>query len=552
MNTISGNTAGLKPAQFRALDRLSSRRIAPESIIDRETARQLAALSFALNRQLGLLIHRSGQIEGVLVGDFDRITIPALPGQGSGKRLCGLRCVRTALGPGGITDEDIMDLACLRLDLFSVLNLRDGLPDLLRSAHLLPRPDTVTGRDWTELPPVHPAHQTASCLALVQALEDEFARTTPLKQAEEGKDRAILVSVSTAPRSEAEDSLRELAELARSAGVLVLNRVIQRQRQINPRFLMGRGKLVEIMLDSVRLAANLLIFDQELTPSQMRSITDHSALRVIDRTQLILDIFARRAVSREGKLQVEMAQLKYMLPRLTTRDDALSRLTGGIGARGPGETRLEIDRRRINDRIARLSRELDQVGKERSRRRERRRKRDVPVISLVGYTNAGKSTLLNTLTGSGILAEDLLFATLDPTSRRLRFPEDREVIITDTVGFIRKLPGDLLKAFASTLEELHEADLILHVIDRANPAWQQQAEAVDSLLTQLDLDSIPRIRVLNKMDLLTEEERVCALQDGAVGISATRSESLHPLLERAQAVLRTRFGKASAGRALQT
>lgn len=552
MNTISGNTAGLKPAQFRALDRLSSRRIAPESIIDRETARQLAALSFALNRQLGLLIHRSGQIESVLVGDFDRITIPALPGQGSGKRLCGLRCVRTALGPGGITDEDIMDLACLRLDLFSVLNLRDGLPDLLRSAHLLPRPDTVTGRDWTELPPVHPAHQTASCLALVQALEDEFARTTPLKQAEEGKDRAILVSVSTAPRSEAEASLRELAELARSAGVLVLNRVIQRQRQINPRFLMGRGKLVEIMLDSVRLAANLLIFDQELTPSQMRSITDHSALRVIDRTQLILDIFARRAVSREGKLQVEMAQLKYMLPRLTTRDDALSRLTGGIGARGPGETRLEIDRRRINDRIARLSRELDQVGKERSRRRERRRKRDVPVISLVGYTNAGKSTLLNTLTGSDILAEDLLFATLDPTSRRLRFPEDREVIITDTVGFIRKLPGDLLKAFASTLEELHEADLILHVIDRANPAWQQQAEAVDSLLTQLDLDSIPRIRVLNKMDLLTEEERACALQDGAVGICATRSESLHPLLEQAQAVLRTRFGKASAGRALQT
>ena len=552
MSTISGNTAGLKPAQLRALDRLSNRRIAAESIIDRETARQLAALSCALNRQLGLLIHRSGQIEGVLVGDFDRITIPALPGLGSGKRLCGLRCVRTALGQGSITDEDIMDLACLRLDLFSVLSLRDTLPDLLRSAHLLPRPDSITGRDWAELPPVHPAHQTLSCLALVQALEEEFARTTPLKQAEEGKDRAILVSVSTAPRSEAEASLHELAELARSAGVLVLNQVIQRQRQLNPRFLMGRGKLVEIMLDSVRLAANLLIFDQELTPSQMRSITDHSDLRVIDRTQLILDIFARRAVSREGKLQVEMAQLKYMLPRLSTRDDALSRLTGGIGARGPGETRLEIDRRRINDRIARLSRELDQVGKERSRRRERRRKRDVPVISLVGYTNAGKSTLLNTLTGSDILAEDLLFATLDPTSRRLRFPEDMEVIITDTVGFIRKLPDDLLKAFASTLEELHEADLILHVIDRANPAWQQQAATVDTLLTQLDLDNIPRIRVLNKIDLLTEEERVCALQDGTVGISATRSESLLPLLERAQAVLRSRLGREGVGRALQT
>ena len=289
---------------------------------------------------------------------------------------------------------------------------------------------------------------------------------------------------------------------------------------------------------SVRLGANLLLFDQELSPSQTRSVTDHTDLRVIDRTQLILDIFASRATSREGKLQIEMAQLKYLLPKLTTRDDALSRLTGGIGARGPGETRLEIDKRRINDRLARLSKELENVGKQRYHRRQRRRKREVPVISLVGYTNAGKSTLLNTLTNSGILAEDMLFATLDPTSRRLRFPEDMEVIVTDTVGFIRNLPAGLLKAFASTLEELHEADLLVHVIDRSNPAWRQQAEVVESLLAELELDDIPCLRVLNKIDLLDAEERERAIQDEGIGISANERDSLHPLIERAQVMLR--------------
>lgn len=543
--TVTGIISGLKPKQLRDLERLAQKKGEPEEILGRETARALAALSTELNRRIGLLIHRSGQIETVIVGDYDRITIPALAHVGTaGGRLRGLRCVHTVLGHAApISEEDIMDMACLRLDLMATLTIRDGLPELLHPIHLIPV--QVDGRDWATLAPMHPAHQSLSCIALIEALEAEFVRERPIRAIDMGKDRAILVSVTTGGRVEAEDSMAELAELARSAGVEVLAQVIQRRKQIHPRFILGRGKLVEIMLMSLRLGANLLLFEQELSPSQIRSVTDHTDLRVIDRTQLILDIFARRARSREGKLQIEMAQLKYMLPRLTTRDDALSRLTGGIGARGPGETRLEIDKRRINDRIARLAKELKTVGNQRYHRRSRRRKRDIPVISLVGYTNAGKSTLLNTLTKSDIQAEDLLFATLDPTSRRLRFPEDMEVIITDTVGFIRNLPGELLKAFASTLEELLEADLLLHVIDVANPLWPHQVEVVEQLLAELELDAIPCLKVYNKIDQLpVEEQQRFLVSDEGVGICAQDATSLTPLLVRAQRLLVESVGKA--------
>jgi GTP-binding protein HflX len=542
MTHVTGETAGLKPHQLKDLERLARKRVSPDEIISRDLARSLSSLSTDLNRQLGLLVHRSGQVEAVIVGDHDRIVIPPLSTlRTAGGRLRGLRCVHTTFGRIGITDEDVMDLACLRLDLMSALTMADGLPHLLHTAHLLPEP--VAGRDWGELAPVHPAGQTTSCLAFIESLEDEFVRARPLKEVDRGQDRAILVSVATGSAGEAADSLAELAELARSANVAVLDRVSQRRKTIHPRFLLGKGKLMEIMLRSLRLGANLLIFDQELTPSQIRSVTEHTDLRVIDRTQLILDIFASRALSREGKLQIEMAQLKYLLPRLSSRDDALSRLTGGIGARGPGETRLEIDRRRINDRITRLAKDLKTVGQERFHRRSRRRKRDVPVISLVGYTNAGKSTLLNTLTRSQIKAENLLFATLDPTSRRLRFPKDMEVIITDTVGFIRNLPEDLLKAFASTLEELHEADLLVHVIDVANPAHEEQEAVVDGLLRELGLENIPCLRVYNKVELVDTETRERLGRRDGVAVSALDETTLAPFLERAQAILQGTLGK---------
>jgi GTP-binding protein HflX len=314
------------------------------------------------------------------------------------------------------------------------------------------------------------------------------------------KDRAILVSVSKKNRSEQEESIEELKELARSDSIQVLDTVIQRPHDINPKYLLGEGKLKELIIRSQQLGADLIVFDQNLTPAQVRSIGDVTEMRVIDRTQLILDIFARRAHSRDGKVQVELAQLKYRLPRLSERSTALSRLTGGIGGRGPGETRLEIDMRRARDRIGRLEKELKALSGSRQQRRERRIRSGIPIVSIVGYTNAGKSTLFNNLTKSHVKAEDLLFATLDTATRRLRFPREREVVITDTVGFIKDLPPDLLGAFRATLDEMQDADLLLHVVDISNPRFEHQMKSVDTLLTEISLDHIPRLTVFNKAD----------------------------------------------------
>jgi GTP-binding protein HflX len=314
------------------------------------------------------------------------------------------------------------------------------------------------------------------------------------------KDRAILVSASKKSRNEQEESVEELKELARSDGITVLDTVIQRLHDINPRFLLGEGKLKELIIRSQQLGADLIVFDQNLSPAQTKSIGDTTELRVIDRTQLILDIFARRAHSGDGKVQVELAQLKYRLPRLSERSTALSRLTGGIGGRGPGETRLEIDMRRARDKIRRLEKQLAGLGKARDQRRERRVKSDIPIISIAGYTNAGKSTLFNALTRSGVKAENLLFATLDTATRRLRFPRDREAVITDTVGFIKDLPKDLLGAFKATLDEMQDANLILHVVDISNPRFEQQMASVDSLLVEIGLDRIHKLAVFNKAD----------------------------------------------------
>ncbi len=528
----------MKKQQMKALERLGGKRVQRDNIINPEMARTLCRLSQELNRQIGLLIHRSGKVEAIIVGNFSQIVIPQLGHlRSSGGRLKGVRLIHTHLAGEGISDEDLMDLLFLRLDLLSVLKITpDGLPERIYTAHLLPT--EKDGRNWTFLEPVHPANQTDSVEELILALEREFASRSRTRKVDQKQDRAILVSVSTEAKTRAEESLAELVELCRSDNVLVLDTVLQRRRKVNPRLILGKGKLADIMIRALQLDANLLIFNQELNPSQIGSIIDFTELRVIDRTQLILDIFAHRAMSREGKLQVEMAQLKYMLPRLSFRDDALSRLTGGIGARGPGETKLEIDRRRINDRVTRLAKELKNVSRERYRRRAKRRKKDLPVLSLVGYTNAGKSTLLNTLTNSKIFAEDKLFATLDPTSRRLRFPAETEVIITDTVGFIRNLPAELLKSFMATLEELREADLLIHVVDISNPAYHDQMNVVEQFLRDLDLENIPCLKLYNKVDLLKEgtlTEKV--RKEGGLLVSALQPETLKPFLLQAERII---------------
>uniref|UniRef100_A0A7C3WGZ6 GTPase HflX n=1 Tax=Desulfobacca acetoxidans TaxID=60893 RepID=A0A7C3WGZ6_9BACT len=532
MHKLLGNLNGLKHEQQRRLERLYRRRVPPAQVVTPELARQLAELSHEIHRQVGVLVDRAGQVNQVIIGDAKGLLIPALPRErGARGRLKGLRLIHTHLDNSPLNQDDFMDLALLRLDAVAALAVTDtGLPGAIEMAHLLPHEES--GRNWAILREEHVSHLKLNFAELVESLETELSRAH-IEEARDGRERAILIGVTGKNRLESEESLAELAELARSAGLTVAATILQKRDKFDPRFLMGKGKLSELTIQALQLGSDLLIFDAELTPSQVRSITDFTELRVIDRTQLILDLFAQRARSREGKLQVEMAQVKYLLPRLRGRDDALSRLTGGIGGRGPGETRLEIDRRRMQERLHRLQRELEKVRAERRVRREGRKRHRLPILSIIGYTNAGKSTLFNALTHAAVPAEDRLFATLDPTTRRLRFPREREVIITDTVGFIQDLPRNLLEAFKATLEELEEADLLIHVIDLGNPRFPEHMAAVASILASLNLHDKPVLKVFNKMDLVSPN--LAALQarlhDG-VAISATDEGTLPPLIAR--------------------
>ena len=530
MKELFGNLSGLKASQIRRMENLGRRRITPTAIVSHELCRDMAALSAETGRQIGLLIDRSGRIFQVLIGDVDRILIPDLREfRLAPDRLRGLRCVHTRLGETGLTRDDLTDLALLRLDLMAVITMtEDGLPGQIHYAHILP--GASEDQPYRIMEPVPCFRPEIDCIGLIQALEAELAVRKIAAADGSGGERALLVSVFTGPRKTALASLDELHELAATAGITVIDTVLQQRRKADPRFLIGRGKLEELAILTLHRGATLVIFDQELNPSQIRSIADRTEIKVIDRTQLILDIFAQRAKSREGKLQVELAQLKYILPRLVTKDTAMSRLTGGIGGRGPGETRLEINRRRARERIRRLERSLATVQKNRDQQRRRRSRKGLPIISIVGYTNAGKSTLLNQLTQSRVFAENKLFATLDPSSRRLRFPRDIEVIITDTVGFIRDLPRELMTAFKATLEELENADLLLHVIDISNPRHGEQIRAVETILSELHLGEIPTIRVLNKIDRVDPQQcEIISQRVGGIAVSAIDRTTLAPL-----------------------
>jgi GTP-binding protein HflX len=566
MHDITGNRAGLKPSELSALERVYRRRVSPHEVVSAELAAFLCEVSRSIARQVGVLISRQGNIEHVFVGDASRIMLPEVGRLRAGHgRFRGLRLVHTHLRNEVLSRDDLVDLALLRLDLVAAVGVNhEGRPADLHLAHLVPPREGKS--PWVSLP-TEPFHRSeVDFVELISALEEEFDRVLPTGRATRAVERALLVvadlgklrgqsnrarslpdlpaaepreRVGAPPQgSQVSNRVHELRELCRTAGIEVVDVAVQRRPEPDPRYLIGRGKLEDVLVRAMQFDAGVLIFDPDLSPGQAHAISSFTDLKVIDRTILILDIFAQRARSRDAKLQVELAQLRYRLPRLQEENTMMSRLVGGIGGRGPGETKLEIGRRRARERLHRLEKDVEETRRQRKGRRKAREDRGLPVVAIVGYTNAGKSTLLNGLTGSDVLVEDKLFATLDPTTRRLRFPRERELILADTVGFIRDLPKDLAQAFHATLEELDDADLLLHVVDAADPDRDAHITAVERILGDLNLAETPRLLVYNKVDRLLPEERASLESLGQpLTISALDRKSILPLLAAMETAL---------------
>lgn len=482
-----------------------------------------------------MLVDRRGSVTHVIAGDQHRLFLPELGRARAGaRRFRGLRLLHTHVLGEPLSGDDLTDLSLLRLDLVATLQVgEDGKPGTVEYATLLPPDaDPDTRNPWRREGPLRLdqlVHEDFS--SLIAALEGEFTVATGVEKAADTRPKAILVGVELMGETGIDRKIDELGRLADTAGLNVIDRMVQKRKAVDSRHLVGKGKLEELLVRSMYLGADLLIFDRDLSPSQGRSIAEQTELKVVDRTQLILDIFAQHAMSADGRVQVELAQLKYLLPRLSMMQASLSRLAGGIGGRGPGETKLEIHQRRARDRIAGLQKRLRTLGKKRELRRSRRKRSGVPIAAIVGYTNAGKSTLLNAMTKSDAVAEDKLFATLDTTSRRMRFPDAREVVITDTVGFIERLPPALMQAFKATLEELNDADILLHVIDVSDPELPLQVRVVDEVLEELGLGKVPVLRILNKVDAATDQQLNEARHDvGGVPVSAVTREGLDLLM----------------------
>lgn len=526
-NKPNGNLTGIKSAMLDRLKSLYDFKQGLDEFASFELLSELCACSGEINREISVYISRDGSIVDVSVGDSAKVSMPSMRLVRNEDRLCGVRCVHThPSGDGRLSGVDLGTLRSMKLDCMAAVGVSDGKPTQLYAAYLGDFDEDTGSRAALVYGPMRPYKLPQKALiAEIFNSDDRFRSTTKEVEAVE-QERAVLVGMDN---DEGYDTLEELNELAKTAGALVVGKVRVRRRTIDNATYVGSGKANELSLMGSELEADLFIFDDELSAIQLRTLEETLGARVIDRTTLILDIFAARATSREGKLQVELAQMRYRLPRLIGQGQVLSRLGGGIGTRGPGEKKLEIDRRRIRRRVFELETELSEIEKQRGLRRESRKANRIPLVALVGYTNAGKSTMLNALTDSNVLAEDKLFATLDPVVRKITLSGGTEALLSDTVGFINKLPHDLVEAFKSTLEEVSNSDLILQVVDISCPYHEKQMRVVDGVLESLHAADIPRIIVFNKADAIASCD-LPAESENRLNVSALRGTGIEKLL----------------------
>ena len=547
MREIKGNIKGIRDSVIAELQKLYD--MQSPQLVSQELAVKLADITEYINREISVYITRSGQIIEIAVGDNATVELPSFSGRRGAGRLSGIRCIHTH--PGGNPYLSGVDISALKNNKYDAM-VAIGVvsPDFTKSELTF---GLITGIDSDE-------NYTAECYGpysiedaeninfvnTVSTIERILDKQTGTASLQVMSERAILIGMEWGRNDSlwtVDDSLEELKQLADTAGATVIKKFIQKRPKPDPAFFIGRGKVQELALYAQQENIDLCIFDDELSPAQQRNIESVMGIRILDRTALILDIFAQRARTNEGKLQVELAQLQYTLPRIMGKGLMLSRLGGGIGTRGPGETKLEVDRRRIRDRIAFIKDQIEKVKAVRSLHRSKRKKNNVFEVSLVGYTNAGKSTLLNTLTNSDIYAKDQLFATLDPTTRQLTLPNKQEIIITDTVGFIQRLPHQLIAAFRSTLEVVTEADLLVHVIDVSHELYKEQAAAVHEVLKEIGAETKPVITVYNKIDKLPPDSKLAdrlALEEDAVCISAAKKLNLETLQQMIESHLRSK------------
>lgn len=513
---VNGNTEGVKDAMLARLDSLYSYELEDGAYLPRELMKLLAECSCAMNREIAIYLTRDGEIVNVAIGTDCDVELTDYRLRRNAERLSRVRCVHTHPdGDGRLSDVDLSALKIFRYDAMTAVGVKDGEPTFVQTAFLDGNDSILMDEPvrWYRVPDAEWMNQIE--------LSDEAVGRESVQTVADEKEKAVLMGI------ESRESLEELRRLAETAGATVVESFLQKRDKPDNALFIGKGRAEELARDCQALEADVCIFDEELTGVQARNLEEVLRIKVIDRTMLILDIFAQRATSAEGKLQVELAQLQYRSARLIGMGTVLSRLAGGIGTRGPGESKLEMSRRRIRERMTELRRRLDELEKQRAIRRQRRERNEIPVVALVGYTNAGKSTLLNALTGADVYVQDQLFATLDAVSRKMETAEKTPYLLTDTVGFIRKLPHTLVDAFRSTLEEAALADALVIVSDGSSPEMGQQHDTVEQVLEELGATEQKRIEAINKCDIADPPPSF----PGAILISAKTGEGLEDLKE---------------------